>query len=324
MPALLYLLILSTIGLPFLQPVSACVPKAKSNTFASIKALNLNIRSSNQIEYAQVLINALNSLKCIKPELKWNSTIVFPEPVDESKLKLFSKSSFSSKNYMEILRNTFETEQNEQRKFAMMVFAASFYIVFLSVLLPSVPIPVGIKNAVGLFALSSPFIYITIDVFGPKFQPNLQQGRDDIIRERVCYHEAGHFIAAYLCGLPVFAYNVDVESNSSLEIEIPRSMGKNVAGNLLVVALAGVVAESLRFGNTRGGLHDFSFASAVLKQIPEVTTAAISESYLRWAAMKSLSLLRIHRDILDEVASSFYEGKSVIDCMEIVENGALS
>eukprot|EP01042_Synura_sphagnicola_P032578 gene32578-41897_t len=65
--------------------------------------------------------------------------------------------------------------------------------------------------------------------------------------------------------------------------------------------MAGVVAETLRFGNSRGGSEDFPVALEVLRYM-NVAGEVESNAYLRWGVLKALTLLRLHRQELDEIA----------------------
>ena len=55
--------------------------------------------------------------------------------------------------------------------------------------------------------------------------------------------------------------NVD-RSRSSTSREL---LSESKVGSLLIVSMAGMVAESLRFGDSRGGVEDFPVALAVLR-----------------------------------------------------------
>ena len=43
---------------------------------------------------------------------------------------------------------------------------------------------------------------------------------------------------------------------------------------------------------------------------------------LRWAVLKALTLLRIHRDALDSVAEAMKQGKSIAECIIAIESEA--
>ena len=94
-------------------------------------------------------------------------------------------------------------------------------------------------------------------------------------------------------------------------------LGDAKVGSLLIVAMAGVVAESLRFGDCYGGIEDFPLAVNILKSYG-VNDADV-DAYLRWGILKALILLRINRDTLDSLADMMRSQRSVVDCIIHIE-----
>lgn len=88
-------------------------------------------------------------------------------------------------------------------------------------------------------------------------------------------------------------------------------------GNLLVVAMAGMIAETLRYGDTRGGVADFTVATQILQFYQVPTTER--DDYLRWAVLKALTLLNAHRDELDAVSQSMQQTQTIAQCMAAIE-----
>jgi len=43
------------------------------------------------------------------------------------------------------------------------------------------------------------------------------------------------------------------------------------------------------------------------------------DDYLRWATLKALTLLRLQRDALDALAAAMKEGRSVKECIAVIE-----
>merc|ERR1711990_704146 len=81
--------------------------------------------------------------------------------------------------------------------------------------------------------------------------------------DRVCRHEAGHFLCGYLCGLPVRGYSTNdlgvpcVEFYPSTEGEaMGRELSSEEIAIMSVVAMSGSVAEALEFGEAKGGESD--------------------------------------------------------------------
>jgi hypothetical protein len=106
---------------------------------------------------------------------------------------------------------------------------------------------------------------------------------------------------------------------------------KNYPGSLLVISMAGIVAESLIYGNAIGGASDWPFALSVLNSYHERTKVLLDnpsdymndddkDAYLRGAVAKALVLLRLHRNELNNLAKAMREGKTVMECVDIIES----
>lgn len=149
---------------------------------------------------------------------------------------------------------------------------------------------------------------------------------------------AGHILVGYLSGVAVQSYSVDDNMSSHAAVDIDpeiftfamnapdkgdnyravSSTSTTTLGSLLTVALAGVVAESLRFGNCKGGGQDLLVARTIM-QLGNVSPADYM-GYLRWSVGKCLSLLRLNRNALDELALAIKERKSIEECYNIIED----
>jgi ribosome-interacting GTPase 1 len=43
------------------------------------------------------------------------------------------------------------------------------------------------------------------------------------------------------------------------------------------------------------------------------------DGYLRWATLKAITLLRLERDALDSLADAMKKGRSVAECIAVIE-----
>lgn len=145
---------------------------------------------------------------------------------------------------------------------------------------------------------------------------------------------SGHILVGYLCGVAVQSYSIndDISSHAAVDFDpdvftqtlnVPdtqtsTSRSVNSLGALVVVAMAGVVAETLRFGDSKGGGQDLIVARAILQSNGIPPSQCMG--YLRWSVGKSLSLLRLNRNALDELAWAIEEGRNIIECYGIIED----
>eukprot|EP01041_Mallomonas_annulata_P004028 gene4028-8019_t len=305
---LLYGIIIA--GFRIVTSFSFSSPYTETSVALSHKLRLLNITTGFQIS------RNLYSLKDEGLVKKWDITLLEPKPISKKDLFITTRTAFSTNDYMgDIIKGT----QKKSPDFS--VVATTLGVTILSsIIIPQLPISSFIQNILSVITIFAPFSMLLIIILFPNVQNiiNKKLSSETISnqKERIIYHEAGHFLAGYLCGLPILAYDTsgDTDAGTTIDFSIlntkPNSaplMGRT--GHLLVVAMAGVVAETLRFGDSSGGLEDFPVAYEVLRisKIPSKDR----EDTLRWGILKALNLLRIYRDELDLVADSMRDGKSL-------------
>ena len=170
--------------------------------------------------------------------------------------------------------------------------------------------------------------------FGAYFQAWLR-ARSPQYRERVSYHEAGHFLAAYVLGFKVVNYAIagivgqslgevladdsfaGIEGGVEIEQENPLNSVNN-SSNLLdrycTVYMAGLAAEQLMCeGETEGGLDD---KQRLRQAISHMSNPMTQE---RWALLNARNLLSDRRSVLVALAEQMLKGSSVEDCYKVIE-----
>lgn len=150
---------------------------------------------------------------------------------------------------------------------------------------------------------------------------------DDVRRERICRHEAGHFLCGYMCGLPVKNYEIDADTGvACVEFHMMDASGKELSEDaiaaLSVVAMSGSVAEILAYGKATGGENDLLELQNCFRQSKEFIGAAKQQDLTRWGALQSYTLLRSNMNKYDGLVQAFKENKSLAECVSIIEGTA--
>ena len=186
---------------------------------------------------------------------------------------------------------------------------------------------------------------LDIGVFQGKFGAYSQvwlRARSPQYRERVSYHEAGHFLAAYVLGFKITNYaiagivgrslgeiladsdfkgiegGVEIEIVGSLNTSSSSNLNGNLNGNLIdrysTIYMAGIAAEQLMCdGETEGGIDDRQRLRQVIGKLPNPMTQE------RWALLNAKNLLSDRRATLTVLASKMLTGATVEDCCQAID-----
>ena len=146
----------------------------------------------------------------------------------------------------------------------------------------------------------------------------------DARRERICRHEAGHFLCGYVCGLPVKKYqinsetgvaNVEFHSGSTASVELSDA---DIA-HLSVVAMSGSVAEIMAYEKATGGETDLIDLQNCFRRSKEFIGAAKQQDLTRWGALTSYDIIKKNMSKYEALVMAFKENKSLADCVSIIE-----
>lgn len=307
----------------------------------------------------------LNNLKAEGVVQLWRSTNLEVDlKTSDMDVTLSARSTWpGTKSYYESLVAS-AGEAAERQPFVD-AFPAVSATCFLAggVLVPFLSLPQPLSNTLGLLLLAAPFLALAFAQLFPaalqRAQERLVRRRGDEWRQRVSYHEAGHFLCAYLCGLPLLSFSLDGDSGPShveLGLSPSSSYSSSSTSSLLIVAMAGMVAESLLSGQARaegGGNDIIACRGLLLTQAPSLFPTPPSpsspsssfspspstqgqgagkgkggfqawerEGAMRWAVLKAIALLRLHRKSLDAAASVMQAGGSVAQVILAIEEAA--
>lgn len=144
--------------------------------------------------------------------------------------------------------------------------------------------------------------------------------------DRVCRHEAGHFLCGYLCGLPVRGYSTNdlgvpcVEFYPSTEGEaMGRELSSEEIAIMSVVAMSGSVAEALEFGEAKGGESDLLELDGLMRRSADFIGAQKQQDLTRWGALAAYNIITANDDKFESLVDAFKQKKSVADCIAAIE-----
>eukprot|EP00535_Pseudo-nitzschia_heimii_P003832 CAMPEP_0197175014 /NCGR_PEP_ID=MMETSP1423-20130617/1344_1 /TAXON_ID=476441 /ORGANISM="Pseudo-nitzschia heimii, Strain UNC1101" /LENGTH=429 /DNA_ID=CAMNT_0042624053 /DNA_START=179 /DNA_END=1468 /DNA_ORIENTATION=- len=198
-------------------------------------------------------------------------------------------------------------------------------------------LPQNVGATLCYFLALIPILWLGVGSTVPALIANLillVKGEDDggvDADERVCRHEAAHFLAGYLCGLPVADYATAKDSDvprvefhyssdpNAVATAASRELTMDEVNALTVVALSGAVAEAMAYDKAKGGNADLIELQNVFAKSQEFLGAAKQQDMTRWGALTAYRLLAGNKARLDELAEAFSRKRSIADCVAIIE-----
>jgi len=153
--------------------------------------------------------------------------------------------------------------------------------------------------------------------------------------KRVALHEAGHFLVAYLVGILPKAYTLGaleafskyrsmstqagtVFFDEAIQREVQAGkISSKTLDRFLCVALGGLVAEYLVFGQASGGSTDIQQLEALFAALK--FDQRRTNVQLRSALLNTVGLLEEHRGLHKNLAEAMARGASVGDCIATIE-----
>mmetsp|Transcript_1967 Transcript_1967/g.4875 ORF Transcript_1967/g.4875 Transcript_1967/m.4875 type:complete len:407 (+) Transcript_1967:240-1460(+) len=149
-------------------------------------------------------------------------------------------------------------------------------------------------------------------------------------RERICRHEAGHFLCGYLCGLPVKNYEISADTGvacvefhtTANDAPAGQELSEDLIAALSVVAMSGSVAEIIAYEKATGGENDLLELQNCFRKSKEFIGAAKQQDLTRWGALTSYGLIKANKEKYEGLVQAFQEKKSLSDCVSIIEGTA--
>jgi hypothetical protein len=150
-------------------------------------------------------------------------------------------------------------------------------------------------------------------------------------RERIARHEAGHFLVAYLLGIPITGYTLTaweafkqgqpglggvMFDTEVLKTSPAREMSL-IVERFCTVFMAGIAAETLVYGSAEGGWEDRQKVRETL------SLAGVSESIYQqkesWAKLQATNLIEQNWDAYEALVKAMQERSSIERCYQSIE-----
>jgi len=149
-------------------------------------------------------------------------------------------------------------------------------------------------------------------------------------RDRVLHHEAGHFLAAYVLGIPIAGYTLSAWEawrsqqpgaggvqfdTTSLEAaaQSPAS-AQHLLDRFCTVWMAGAAAEARQYGDAEGGDDDRQQLRAALALFGRPPSEARAKQ--QWAYQQARALLDRHAAAYESLVAALRQRAPVAECCE--------
>ncbi|CAA0369070.1 unnamed protein product [Arabidopsis thaliana] len=148
-------------------------------------------------------------------------------------------------------------------------------------------------------------------------------------QERIAAHEAAHFLVAYLIGLPILGYSLDIgkEHVNLIDERLAKliysgKLDSKELDRLAAVAMAGLAAEGLKYDKVIGQSADlFSLQRFINRSQPKISNEQ-QQNLTRWAVLYSASLLKNNKTIHEALMAAMSKNASVLECIQTIETAS--
>lgn len=148
-------------------------------------------------------------------------------------------------------------------------------------------------------------------------------------QDKIARHEAAHFLVAYLLGLPILGYSLDIgkENVNLIDKRIEKliysgQLDAKELDRLAVVAMAGLAAEGLKYDKVVGQSADlFTLQRFINRSKPPISRDQ-QQNLTRWAVLLAASLLKTNSALHEALMAAMLNKATVVECIEAIENAA--
>ncbi|ESA32195.1 atp-dependent zn protease [Leptolyngbya sp. Heron Island J] len=151
--------------------------------------------------------------------------------------------------------------------------------------------------------------------------------------DRIVRHEAGHFLTAYLLGIPIADYTLTawealhsgVDGNGGVifktdDIDRAVAAGKisqQEIDRYCTVWMAGIAAEEITYGSAEGGHDDRLKLNLLWRQINRPLAEVPLKQ--RWSMLQAKTLIEKEADAYGVLIDAMAERRPVSECCELIE-----
>ncbi|KAJ9670863.1 hypothetical protein PVL29_027041 [Vitis rotundifolia] len=145
-------------------------------------------------------------------------------------------------------------------------------------------------------------------------------------QDRIARHEAAHFLVAYLLGLPILGYSLDIgkEHVNLIDERLEKliysgQLDTKELDRLSVVAMAGLAAEGLQYDKVVGQSADlFTLQRFINRSKPQLSKDQ-QQNLTRWAVLFAGSLIKNNKAIHEALMTAMSKKGTVLECIEAIE-----
>ncbi|MEM1254398.1 MAG: ATP-dependent Zn protease [Cyanobacteria bacterium P01_H01_bin.21] len=151
--------------------------------------------------------------------------------------------------------------------------------------------------------------------------------------DRIVRHEAGHFLTAYLLGIPIDDYTLTawealrsgIDGNGGVifktdDIDRAVEVGKisqQEIDRYCTVWMAGIAAEEINFGSAQGGYDDRLKLNLLWRQINRPLAEVPLKQ--RWSTLQAKTLIEKEASAYGVLVDAMTERRPVDECCELIE-----
>jgi len=145
-------------------------------------------------------------------------------------------------------------------------------------------------------------------------------------RKKIIYHEAGHFLLAYLLGVPIQSCVTNARDaqkykdikgqagtiffDAKLADEMQKQrVTRSSLDRLSVIIMAGIAAEALAFGQAEGGAVDEQQLISFFTTIQPPWNLLRIQGQARWSVAQAVLLIKEHKASYDALVAALEQGK---------------